>query len=165
MKRKAFLRLRERYIRRGKNFVCLDESGFAANAHRTHGYAPKGRRIYEKISAHTRPRTSLLAARGKNGLTATWLFEGTCNATVFNQWLEEELVQELTANDVVVMDNATFHKTENTKRIIAATGATLLYLPPYSPDLNPVEHDFAALKKIRQFNHEKSLDDIIHAYQ
>ncbi|MEZ5577603.1 MAG: IS630 family transposase [Candidatus Competibacteraceae bacterium] len=165
MKRKAFLRLRERYARQGRRFVDVDESGFAASAYRTHGYAPRGQRLYGAISAHTRPRTSLLAARGKNGLMATWLFEGTCNATLFNHWLETELANTLTANDVVVMDNATFHKTEHTRRIIKATGATLLYLPPYSPDLNPIEHDFATIKKIRQFNHEQSLDDIIRAYQ
>ena len=165
MKRKAFLRLRERYARRGKRFIYLDESGFAVSAHRTHGYALKGQRIYGDISAHTRPRTSLLAARDKEKMMAMWLFEGMCNAAVFNQWLETELVKELTSNDVVVMDNAAFHKKPDTKRIIKTAGAILLYLPPYSPDLNPIEHDFAALKKNRQYNHTKTLDEVIRAYQ
>lgn len=165
MKRKAFLRLRERYARRGKRFIYLDESGFAASASRTHGYALKGQRIYGDISAHTRPRTSLLAARSSEKMMATWLFEGTCNAAVFNQWLETELMKELTSNDVVVMDNAAFHKKQDTKRIIETAGAILLYLPPYSPDLNPIEHDFAALKKNRQYDHTKTLDEVVRAYQ
>jgi putative transposase len=165
MKRKAFLRLRERYARRGKRFIYLDESGFASSASRTHGYALKGRRVYGEISAHTRPRTSLLAARSQEKMMATWLFEGTCNADVFNQWLETELTKELTSNDVVIMDNAAFHKKPDTRRIIEAAGATLLYLSPYSPDLNPIEHDFAALKKNRQYNHTKTLDEVIHDYQ
>jgi putative transposase len=165
MKRKIFLRLRERYARRGKRFVYLDESGFAANAQRAYGYAPIGVRVYGKISAHSRPRTSLLAARDTTGLIAPILFEGSCNAALFNHWLAEHLTSDLTDNDVVIMDNATFHKTAETRRIIEYAGATLLYLPPYSPDLNPIEHDFAALKKIREYNHTQTLDEIINVYQ
>ena len=112
-----------------------------------------------------RPRTSLLAARDEEKIMAIWLFEGNYNADVFNQWLETNMVKELTANDIVIMDNALFHKTTNTRRVIEKAGAILLYLPPYSPDLNPIEHDFAALKKNRQYNHTKTLDEIIHAYQ
>lgn len=166
MKRKSFLRLRERYARRGKRFVYLDESGFASTACRKHGYAPKGVKIYAEISAHTRPRTSLLAARrDKPGFITPWLFEDTCDGDVFNQWLKTALSPQLTANDVVIMDNATFHKLDDTKRIIESTGATLLYLPPYSPDLNPIEQDFAAIKKIRQFKNGASLDEIVKTYQ
>ena len=62
---------------------------------------------------------------------------------------------------VVVMDNATFHKSNKSKALIEEKGAALLFLPPYSPDLNPIEQDFGALKKIRQYNHEKSIDDVI----
>ena len=83
MKRKAFLRLRKRYARCGKRFIYLDESGFAASSHRTHGYALKGQRIYGYISAQTRPRTSLLAARNEEKMMTTWLFEGNCNVDVF----------------------------------------------------------------------------------
>ena len=98
-------------------------------------------------------------------MMATCLFEGTCNADVFNQWLEAELVKELTSNDVVDMDNAAFHKTPDTQFIIETAGATLLYLPSYSPGLNPIERDFAVLKKIRQYAHTKTLDEVVRAYQ
>ena len=63
------------------------------------------------------------------------------------------------------MDNATFHKSAKTKELIEAKGAILLYLPPYSPDLNPIENDFGAIKKIREYNHEKSIDQIINMYR
>ncbi len=66
---------------------------------------------------------------------------------------------------MVIMDNAAFHKSSKTREIIEQAGAKLLYLPPYSPDFNPIEHDFSALKKIRQFNHTKSIDEIIECYQ
>ena len=63
------------------------------------------------------------------------------------------------------MDNARIHKTQRTKELIEATGASLLYLPPYSPDYNPIEHDFANLKKLRQYNKDKSLEEIIDMYK
>jgi putative transposase len=166
MKRKVFLRLRERYARRGCSFIHLDECGFALEAARLYGYSLKGKRVYGEISGHKRPRTSLLAARMPDGtLQATQLWEGTCNADIFNDWLEHQLAPYMTSAHVVVMDNAAFHKSSKTREIIEKAGAKLLYLPPYSPDLNPIEHDFVALKKIRQFNHSKSIDDIITTYQ
>lgn len=166
MKRRAFLRLRERYVRRGCALVHLDECGFALEAARLYGYGIKGARIYGEISGHKRPRTSLLAARMEDGkLEATQLWEGTCNAEIFNDWLEQRLAPRLKPHHVVIMDNAAFHKSSKTREIIEQAGAKLLYLPPYSPDFNPIEHDFSALKKIRQFNHSKSIDQIINMYK
>src|SRR5512144_1613321 len=106
LQRKRFLRLRERYARRGKRLIHLDESGFAATAHRTHGYAPVGQRVYGAVSAQRRPRTSLIAARDGARLRACFLFEGTCSAAVFTLWLMELLTPPLTPNDVVLMDKA-----------------------------------------------------------
>ena len=71
----------------------------------------------------------------------------------------------LNENSVVVLDNASFHKSTGTKELVEQTGAKLLFLPPYSPDLNPIEHDFGALKKIREYNHEKTIDEIIRMYK
>jgi transposase len=162
-KRKAFLKLRERYRRRGKEFVYVDESGFAPSAAKTHGYAPKGQRIYGLRSGHSRPRTSLLAAKVGKTLTATMLFKGTCNTTVFNAWLEKFLLPLLDKTKVVVMDNAIFHKSQKTRHLIEQTGATLLFLPPYSPDLNPIENTFGTLKRYRQFHPNLSLEELIQA--
>jgi len=93
------------------------------------------------------------------------LFDGTCDTEVFNCWLETLLCPRLTATHVVIMDNATFHKSPDTARLIAETGAPLLFLSPYSPDFNPIEHDFAALKKNREYNEHDTLDTIVKHYQ
>ncbi len=93
------------------------------------------------------------------------LFAGTCNTSIFNAWLEKELTQYLNKNMVVIMDNAAFHKSEQTKQIIENTGAELLFLPPYSPDLNPIENSFGTIKKNRQNYPEKSLEQVIIMYK
>ena len=165
MKRKAFLRLRERYRRRRKKFVYIDESGFEPEVTRRFGYAPKGRRVYGLISGHRRPRTSLLAARMNTGFEAPFLFEGTCNTKVFNAWLKKELCPLLGSDHIVIMDNVPFHKAASSREIIRSTGAEILFLPPYSPDLNPIENDFGNIKKIREFNEHDSLDSIVASYQ
>ena len=165
MKRKAFLRLRERYARRGKEFVYIDESGFEPEVTRRYGYAPKGCRVYGLISGHRRPRTSLIAARMDSGFEAPVLFEGNCNTAFFNAWLDKELCPLINENHVIIMDNVPFHKGLKTREIIHKTGAKILFLPPYSPDLNPIENDFGTLKKIREYDEHNSLENIIALYK
>lgn len=94
-----------------------------------------------------------------------FLFEGPCNAEVFNGWLERQLGPRLNENHVVMMDNAAFHKSQTTAALIHRTGAALLFLPPYSPDLNPIEHAFAAIKKNWQYHEQLSIDQIIKMYK
>jgi len=113
-KRKAYLRLRERYRRRGKGFVYVDESGFASSVPRRYAYAPKGQGVYGLRSGQRGPRTSLIAARMGNTFTAPLLFEGTCNTSLFNAWLEKALCPLLNDSHVVVMDNVPFHKSART---------------------------------------------------
>ncbi|WDP84634.1 MAG: IS630 family transposase [Desulfobacter sp.] len=164
-KRKAYLRLRERYVRRCKTFVYVDESGFSPYTTRRYGYALKGQRVHGLIAGTKHPRTSLIAARIEYSFEEPFLFQGTCNADIFNAWIEHQLSPHLNDNHVVVMDNASFHKGEETKYLIERTGAALLFLPPYSPDLNPIEHDFAALKTIREYNENETIDEIIRMYK
>ena len=83
---------------------------------------------------------------------------------VFNTWLSEMLCPLLNDNHVVIMDNASFHKGSETEALIRGSGASLLFGPPYSPELNPIEKDFANIKRIRQDNAETSIDDIIKVY-
>jgi transposase len=156
--------LRARYRRRGKAFVSIDESGFAPSVTRRYAYAPKGQRAPGLSSGTRRPRTSLLAARIGNTLEAPLLFAGPCNPPVFNLWLEKALGPFLHDTHVVVRDNVPFHKSEKTTALITAQRATLLFLPPYSPDLNPIEHDFATSKNLREYNEQATLDHIIQTY-
>lgn len=165
LQRRRFLRLHERYIRRGLQLVPVDECGFAPSVTRRYGYAPKGQRVYGLTSGQRRPRTSLIAARIGPEFEEPFLFEGTCDAEVFNSWLKARLCPRLTREHLVIRDNAAFHKSPDTVQLIEHAGATLLFVPPYSPDRNPIEHDCAALKKHREYHETASLDQIVRAYQ
>jgi transposase len=133
-----------------KPLVYLDETGFEKDAPRTYGWSQKGRRVYGSLSSNRRPRTSLIAATLGKVLLAPCLITGMVNAAVFNAWLEQMLLPELPPASVIIMDNAAFHKHPDTRRMIENAGHTLLYLPPYSPDLNPIEHTWATIKALRR---------------
>jgi transposase len=75
------------------------------------------------------------------------VFNGSCNTELFNSWVENFLIKELNPGQVVVMDNASFHKSQRTKELIASVGCRILFLPPYSPDLNPIEKFWANMKR------------------
>lgn len=145
--------------------MYVDESGFERTAYRSRGWACKGQRVAGERSGTSRPRTSLLAAKWGQRLLAPVLFEGNTNAEWFNVWLEKHLFKELAPASILIMDNAAFHKTAKTRILIEQAGHTLLYLPPYSPDFNPIEQDFATMKKRRQYAPpETPLDEIIRDY-
>ena len=163
--RRRFLRFRERFFRRGKQPVHIDECGFAPSTAQRYGYAPKGRRVDGLVSGHRRPRTSLIAARTDGRLKEPFLFEGTCDTVVFNSWLKTRLCPRLNNHHLVIMDNAAFHKSPETVQLIEETRATLLFLPPYSPDLNPIEHDFSAPKKNREYHENAAIDEIVKTHQ
>lgn len=92
------------------------------------------------------------------------LFEGTANTEVVNLWLRNFLLPQLDPGKVAVWDNAAFHKHPSTEALIKNAGHDLQPLPPYSPDLNPIEHDFANLKRRRSLHPETSLDQIVKSY-
>ena len=78
-------------------------------------------------------------------------FQGTCNTELFNTWLKQVLIPELKPGQVLILDNASFHKSEISRKLVEAAGCKLLFLPPYSPDLNPIEKYWANLKvKVRE---------------
>ena len=75
-------------------------------------------------------------------------FEGTCNTSLFNNWLKQVLIPNLTAGQVLILDNASFHKSRESEKLIKAAGCKILFLPPYSPDLNPIEKCWANMKTL-----------------
>ncbi|MBX3325439.1 MAG: transposase [Nitrospira sp.] len=120
--------------------------------------------MYGLTSWPRRPRTSLIAARIGPELGEPVLFDGTCDAEMFNAWLKVRLCPRLTCVHLVIRDHAAFHKSPETAELIQHTGATLL-LPPYSPNLNSLEYDFAVLKKRREYQETTSIDQLVKAYQ
>jgi len=89
------------------------------------------------------------------------LFEGTCNTEVFNLWLEQMLLPCLVTGSVIVLDNATFHKSELTVRLVEEAGCKLLFLPPYSPDLNPIEKLWGNIKRQWQYACHLSIEQFL----
>ena len=135
----------EKYPR--KQRIYLDESGLCHRLQRTHGYAPKGERVHGLSNGKRQGRTNVIGAWSTtHKLFATNTYEHTVNKQVFTQWLKSHLLQHLKQGMLVIMDNAPWHKGEDIKNLIESTGARLLKLPPYSPDLNPIEHAWANLK-------------------
>ncbi len=117
---------------------------------RTHGYAPVGARCYGLCDWHAKGRTNAIGALIGKTLLTVGLFSTNVNADIFTAWVEQDLLPKLPENAVIVMDNATFHKRQDTQAMIQNAGHTLLFLPPYSPDLNPIEQKWAHVKAIRK---------------
>ena len=120
----------------GKSLVYVDESGFRDESYRRYGYAPKGEKVFGLISSQRTRTTTLIAARFEDTFTVARVFKGSCKAVDFNGWLAEQLCPRLTAKQVVILDNARLHKTPRTRVLIEGSGASLMFLPPYSPDYN-----------------------------
>lgn len=117
---------------------------------RIHGYAPVGKRCHGIKDWHARGRTNAIGALIGKVLLTVGLFNTNVNADVFTAWLEQDLIPKLPSNAVLVMDNATFHKRSDTLQAIEKAGHTALFLPPYSPDLNPIEQKWAQAKALRR---------------
>jgi len=130
--------------------VYIDESGFAQDMPRTHGYSLKGERCHGTQDWHARGRTNVIGALIEKKLLTAHLFTCNINSDVFHAWITQGLIPQLPPNSVIVLDNATFHKRMDAEQALSDAGHTLLFLPPYSPDLNPIEQKWAQLKAIRK---------------
>lgn len=164
-KRSAYRQELTALLKTGKSAVYVDESGFRDESHRRYGYALKGESVHGLISSQRNRTTTLLAARFQGTCTAVRLIQGGCKSADFNDWLSEILCPRLTANHVLILDNAMLHKTSQTRQLVEAMEASLLFLPPYSPDYNPIEHDFANIKRKREYQPDSTLEDIIQEYE
>jgi transposase len=138
------------YEKLGLDTCYLDESGHALSMPRTHGYSEKGTRCFGLHDWGAKGRINVIGALIGKVLFAVGLFNCTIDSMVFRSWIEEFLLPSLSKPTVIVMDNAPFHKNEALISLIKSKGHILEFLPPYSPDLNPIENKWAEKKAFRR---------------
>lgn len=138
-----------------EGIVYVDECGFDAPLTREFGYSAIGERLIGEVTGKRFNRTSIIAGLRRGKPLAPMRFEGYCNTEVVLAWVEKELIPRLNAGEVVVWDNASFHKSPRIAEAFEQAGIRLLFLPPYSPDLHPIEQFWSELKaKIRRICRE-----------
>jgi transposase len=115
---------------------------------RRYGRAPRGQRLVAAVPHGHWKTSTFVAGLRRIGLTAPLVVDGAINGDIFRAYVEQVLAPALKRGDIVILDNLSSHKVAGVRQAIEATGATLVYLPPYSPDLNPIEHAFAKLKAL-----------------
>jgi transposase len=128
--------------------VFIDETGFTTNMVRRYGRCPAGPQLLCKTPYGHWRTTTFVAALRRDGLSAPMTLDGPMNGETFRAWIEQFLVPTLKPGEIVIMDNLPSHKVTGISDAIEATGARLRYLPPYSPDLNPIEQVFAKFKAL-----------------
>jgi transposase len=138
--------------------LFIDETWAKTNMTRIRGRAPQGQRLVAKVPHGHWKTTTLIAALGQAGMRCSTTVDGTVNCEVFEAFVQEGLVPTLSKGDIVVMDNLSSHKGVRVRELIESVGATVLYLPPYSPDLNPIEMAFAKLKQLMRSAAHRTMD-------
>lgn len=148
-KRQRFLKT---IVRLGKNnLIYIDEAGINGNESYPYGWSIKGDRAWSKKSGNRQTRLNFMGALKGKKFTAPFVFKGYCDSKLFETYLERCLIPELSPGKIIIADNAAFHKTLRARQMIQAAKCKLIFLPSYSPDLNPIEHEWFAIKnKIRQ---------------
>ena len=126
--------------------VFLDETWTATNMARTRGRCPRGQRLRSPVPHGHWKTTTLVAGLRLSGIAAPFVLDGPINRDAFQVYVDQVLVPELAPGDIVIMDNLGSHKGPAVRAAIEAAGARLLFLPPYSPDFNPIEMAFSKLK-------------------
>jgi len=124
----------------------VDETGIDNYLYREYAYSRKGEPVYGSVSGRRYKRTGLVAAQIHGKVIAPLQYDGTMDSALFEHWFENHLMCELPKNSVVVMDNAAFHRKSRLPLLAQKYGHRLIFLPPYSPELNPIERFWAWLK-------------------
>jgi transposase len=141
-----------------ERLVFIDETWASTNMARLHGRAPKGERLRAGIPHGHWKTTTFVAGLRLTGMMATMVLDGPINRDAFQAYVEQVLVRELRPGDTVIMDNLSSHKGVAIRQAIEAAGARLVFLPPYSPDFNPIENAFAKLKALLRAAAERTVD-------
>jgi transposase len=140
--------------------VFVDETGVATNMARRYGRSPRGKRLDGPIPHGHWKSTTFVGGLTTHGFIAPYVLDGPMNGTTFKAWVEQMLAPELRPGDIVIMDNLAAHKVAGIAQAIKDRQAELRYLPPYSPDLNPIEQAFAKLKALLRKAAERTVDGL-----
>ena len=140
--------------------VFIDETWAKTNMTRTYGRSQQGTRVIERVPCGRWETTTFVGALRATGFVAPLTADGPMNGRLFLAWVEQHLAPTLSAGDIVIMDNLSSHKVAGVREAIEATGAELRYLPPYSPDFNPIELAFSKLKKLLRDGAARTIDKL-----
>ena len=138
--------------------VFVDESWASTSMARRHGRCPRGQRLRMSVPHGHWKTTTFIAGLRNSGIVAPYVVDCPVNRDLFEAWVEQALLRELRPGDIVVMDNLSSHKGPRVRALIESRGASLLYLPPYSPDFNPIENAFAKLKALLRREAARTVD-------
>lgn len=122
-----------------------------------------GQRLVASVPHGHYKTFTLIAAIGRHGALAPWIFEGAMNGELFLAWIQQGLAPQLRAGDLVIMDNLATHKVAGIREALEQAGAKLLYLPPYSPDLNPIENMWSKIKQALRSLAPRTFEALIDA--
>ena len=140
------------------------QTGAKTNLTPTRGRAPQGERVPGSAPAGAYRNTTLISAIGPERVVGSLVVEGAADTNVFATYLERILLPELSAGDVIVLDNLNVHRSPRVRNLCEAAGVRLLFLPPYSPDLNPIERMFSKLKTALRRLAARTADDLLNAF-
>jgi transposase len=143
-----------------ERLVFIDETWASTNMARRYGRAPCGERLRMSIPHGHWKTTTFIGALRLSGMTAPMVLDGPINGRAFQAYVDQVLVPELKPGDLVIMDNLGSHKGAGVRAAIETAGAKLLYLPPYSPDFNPIENAFAKLKALLRKAAERTVEGL-----
>lgn len=143
---------------RTDRLVFIDETGASTKMARRYGWGPRSERVISDVPHGHWKTTTFVGALRTSGMTAPTVIDGAMNGELFLAYVEQQLVPTLSSGDIVVMDNLSSHKRDGVKAAIETAGATLRYLPPYSPDLNPIELAFSKLKTLLRKSAERTIE-------
>ena len=146
-----------------ERLVFVDEMGAHTSLAHLYGYSRKGERVHLQVPRNRGTNTTLLASMTLGGMGETMAVEGSTNREVFEAYIEHVLAPTLEAGKVVVMDNLSSHKPARVKELIEERGCELIYLPAYSPDLNPIEEAFSNLKGMLRRAGARTKDALVEA--
>jgi len=143
--------------------VFVDEMGTNTSLGPLYAWSPRGERAYSNVPRNRGPNTTLLASMTSEGMGPCLAVEGATTRVVFEAYAEKVLVPSLRRGQVVVMDNLSAHKGERVRELVESAGCELLYLPPYSPDLSPIEEAFSKVKGLLRKAEARSREALIEA--